>query len=165
MERRGFLQFSLLSTLTLALKGPKHLFAFAGPEAIRAPLPKQPWEKVEFSYARGPQVYPGIAVRLPDKPDAAAGLPEIYAACRVCPHQGCLFNYEVDYSKIGDITGSTLNNPVFFCRCHMSIFDPAQKGKVISGPANRPPWSFSLRLDNNELIIEGVEKGVGEFNS
>ncbi len=165
MERRGFLQLSLLSALTVALKSLRRPLAFAGAEGVRVPLPKQPWEKVEFNYASGQQVYPGVAVRLPNKPDAADKTPAIYAACRICPHQGCLFNYEMDYGKIGDIVGVTLRNPVFFCRCHMSVFDPAQKGSVLFGPASRPPWSFSVRLDKNEMIVDGVEKGVGQFGS
>lgn len=164
MERRGFLQFSLLSALTLAWKGPKRLFAFPTPEGVRVQMPVRSWEKVEFSYTSGQQTYPGIVVRLPRKADAANNDPgEIYAACRICPHQACLFNYEMEYRKIGDMVGVTLENPVFFCRCHMSIFDPAQKGKVIFGPANRPPWRFSIRLEKNEMIIDGVEEGVGQF--
>jgi len=164
MERRGFLRFSLLSAVTLVLKGRQRLFADPGPSDIRIQAPLRPWQKAEFSYTLGQQTYPGIAVRLPGKSDATRNEPgEIYAACRLCPHQACLFNYEMDYRKTGDVVGVTLENPVFFCRCHMSIFDPAQQGKVITGPANRPPWRFSIRLEKNEVIIDGIEEGVGQF--
>lgn len=122
----------------------------------------KPWEKVEFSFAKQEQIYPGIAVRLP-KISGGGEAGEIYAACRVCPHQGCQFNYETDFGKIGDLVGVTLENPVFFCRCHMSIFDPAQKGKVLFGPANRSPWLFSVRIEKDEMIVTGVEDGAGQI--
>lgn len=163
MERRNFLQFSFLSALTLGLKSPMRLFASASSEGVRVPAPIQPWEKVDFSYPSGQLIYPGVAVRLPSKFNTAGSDPgDIYVACRICPHQACLFNYELEYRKIGDMVGVALANPVFFCRCHMSIFDPAQKGSVIFGPASRPPWSFSIRLEKNEMVVTGIEEGAGQ---
>lgn len=164
MKRRNFLRFSVFSFLALGFEKAKPLSPLAASEGIRTPAPVKPWEKVDFSYTSGSQTYPGVAVRLPKITGGAGGeRGEIYAACRICPHQGCQFNYEMDFGKIGDMVGATLENPVFFCRCHMSIFDPAQKGKVLFGPANRPPWVFSIRIEKNEMVITGVEEGAGQI--
>ena len=161
MERRDLLHITLLATVSLILKGPFRAFAAPENEKLRLQAPVNPWDKVDFTYKVGERGYPGTAVRLPKRVGSEPG--EIYAACRICPHQGCQLNYEMDFGKIGDLVGVTLENPVFFCRCHMSIFDPAQKGKIAFGPANRPPWFFSVRLEKSEMIIEEVERGVGEF--
>jgi Rieske Fe-S protein len=161
MRRRDLFQLVIVSALALGLKGRTSVLASAAQEGLRIPAPMEPWDKVEFSYAADQQSYPGIAVRLPAKANAKQG--ELYTVCRICPHQGCPLNYETEYRKVGDMVGASLENPVFFCHCHMSIFDPAQRGKVVYGPANRPPWTFSFRAEKSEIVITGVEKGIGQF--
>lgn len=53
-----------------------------------------------------------------------------------------------------------LTAPVLACPCHRSAFDPAAAGKVLGGPAPRPPYRFSIRLAGPEAIVEDVEKGA-----
>jgi Rieske Fe-S protein len=120
--------------------------------------PVKPWAKVEFTYAGPEREFPGVAVRLPEK--SGGGL---CAVCRICPHQGCVFGYETDYETVGGIIGKDLENPVFFCRCHMSTFDPTQGGAVLYGPTLRPPWRFTVREEGGEMIVTALEPGAGQI--
>lgn len=45
-----------------------------------------------------------------------------------CTHQGCTVSY-----KIGNSGGGYLG-----CPCHNSVFEPAEAGRVLSGPADAP---------------------------
>ena len=122
--------------------------------------PAAPWQVVEFSWTRDERTFPGIAVRLPD----ASGAPgALYTACRLCTHEGCTFGFERDHALVGQIVGVTLANPVFLCRCHLSVYDPLRAGAVVSGPAKRPPWRFDVREQGGEFEITGIEPGAGEI--
>ena len=64
--------------------------------------------------------------------------------------------------------GAKPNQGYFSCPCHFSVydldqFDPAHDdklGKVVSGPAPRPPRFFFFALDlANNVIVKGVESG------
>jgi len=123
-------------------------------------MPRNDWDSVDFQADIGGKVYPGIAIKLPDNE-----VDVLFVACKICPHQGCEFGYEKNFSLVGDIVGKDFSNPILFCRCHMSVYDPAQKGKVLNGPAPRPPWTFSFSAKAGKLDIEGVEEGVGTFGS
>ncbi|MGE5538470.1 MAG: ubiquinol-cytochrome c reductase iron-sulfur subunit [Gemmatimonas sp.] len=122
--------------------------------------PAKAWETVDFTYERDGREFPGIIVRLPEGQAAP-----FYAACRICTHQGCAFGYETNYRQVGDIVGVDLENPVFFCRCHLSVYDPAHAGRVVSGPAPRPPWQFSVRAEGSDLVVTGLEAGAGDIKS
>jgi Rieske Fe-S protein len=39
------------------------------------------------------------------------------------------------------------------------MFDPADGGKVIGGPAPRPPWVFEFVVDKGRIVITGLEPG------
>jgi Rieske Fe-S protein len=48
------------------------------------------------------------------------------------------------------------------CPCHLSVFDPAdrdQPGRVLSGPATRPPFYFVYEIKNGVLVITDAEPG------
>lgn len=124
----------------------------------RAPV--KPWDSTEFGFDVDGRNFPGIAIRLPDAAGAAGAL---FTACRICTHQACVFGYEADYQLVGDIVGQKLANPVLFCRCHLSVYDPMQQGRVLFGPAPRPPWLFDAHEDNGALIVSSLEKGAGEI--
>ena len=124
------------------------------------PSPAAPWDAVEFEFEKNGETYPGCAVRLPGK-DGKVG--EIISVCRICPHEKCVFGYEKNYELVGRMVGATLDNPVFFCRCHMSVYDPAQAGKVLTGPAKRAPWRFTLNERDGALMVAALEEGVGEI--
>jgi nitrite reductase/ring-hydroxylating ferredoxin subunit len=118
--------------------------------------PRSPWDAVNFQCDLQSKTLPGVAIRLPDR--------SLYVACRICPHQGCTFNYETNFKAVGNIVGKDFENPILFCRCHMSVFDPAQKGQVLNGPAPRPPWLIYANESVGRLTILSAEKGVGDIN-
>lgn len=159
MLRKDFIRTALIACAALMTKpfGVREARA-AGP--VRAAKPAKTWEAVEFSFEKAGREFPGVAVRVP----AAAGQPDdIYAVCRLCPHEACTFGYETNYLLVGRIVGKELANPVFLCRCHMSVYDPARGGEVVNGPAKRPPWRFEIRARDEEIEIVGLEDGAGEI--
>ena len=136
------------------------------PGALRAQptltAPAKPWDATLFDVTARGRTLPGIAIRLPGSGDAEG---EIFSVCRICTHQGCVFGYETDYRVVGNIVDTRLVNPVLFCRCHLSVYDPAQGGRVLFGPAPRPPWRIAAREDAGALVIGAVEDGAGEYGS
>jgi Rieske Fe-S protein len=61
-----------------------------------------------------------------------------------------------------------INQGYFSCPCHFSVYDLNQfdpdhdnkLGKVVSGPAPRPPRYFFFNLDDQgQIIVKGVESG------
>ena len=151
MNRRSLL--GRLSALFTLGSGSEPLFAAPAETSIAAP--KEPWAATTFDYSSQSRTYPGVAVRLPDQ--------GLYVACRICPHQGCAFDYQTDFETVGDIVGEEFSNPVMFCRCHMSVFDPANGGRVLNGPAPRPPWTFTTRELDGNIVITSIEPGAGDI--
>ena len=145
---------------TLALSGAAAGFV-ARPARASGGIaaPTKPWDATDFDYAVDGRVFPGIAIRLPG-PDGAPG--GLFTACRICTHQACVFGFETNYQLVGDIVGQALPNPVLFCRCHFSVYDPAQQGRVLHGPAPRPPWLFTAEEKDGALTVTSLEKGAGE---
>lgn len=115
--------------------------------------PKLPWETVKFTLREGDNVWPGLAIRVPGK---APGESSIYAISTICPHQGCQFEFETDYREVSGKIGKALEHPVLFCHCHMSTYDPTDEGRVIHGPAQRPPFRFDFREEGETLVITGL---------
>lgn len=155
---------------------PFHLFA--PPDKVDVPVQavatlaelRQPWDVKAFIFQqinveytpRGRQTVeiPGFAVRLPD----ASGNPktryvEVYS--RICPHLGCIFNFETDPQVVKRNYGGYMpQGPVFACPCHLSIYDLEQDGKVVSGPAPRPPYKFEFELRGEEVVVTAPPGGL-----
>jgi Rieske Fe-S protein len=131
------------------------------------------WTSQEFNFTQRSKEYtfqhfqttriPGFVVRLPDKD----GKKQFMAVSRICPHMGCVFNF-LDDPKAVSAYNYTASNPMFACPCHLSVYDPLQtqvvegkpvKGKVVSGPAPRPPRVFNFKEEGTKLVIESVESG------
>jgi Rieske Fe-S protein len=94
----------------------------------------------------------------------------VFCFSRICPHLGCNFNafrpdqtarVSVDYSFPGAVAG----NPYFACPCHFSVYDLKQTdeqgrfGRVVSGPAPRPPFILKYRVQDGDIIVTGMEAG------
>jgi len=145
------------------------------PESVRQisfPLSAfpEPWVVQEFvfeqrnpEYTRqGAQVsrIPGFALRIPG---ASAADYKFVVYSRICPHMGCIFAYVPDpeVAQTGYNYHPPKGTPVFACPCHLSVFDPLQEGKVVSGPAPRPPRHFTFSIDQGagQLVITDVERG------
>lgn len=132
------------------------------------------WSYVDFNFTQKSKEYtflhfqttriPGFVVRLPDNPD---GSHDFMAVSRICPHMGCVFNF-LDDPKAVSAYNYTAHNPMFACPCHLSVYDPLQfqqvgtqevRGKVVSGPAPRPPRRFDFKIKGDLLVINNVELG------
>jgi Rieske Fe-S protein len=139
----------------------------------------QPWVVQEFTYEQknpeftrqGAQIsrIPAYALRIPGK---SADDYQFVIYSRICPHMGCIFNYVSDpkIAHEGYNYVPPKGLPVFACPCHLSVYDPLQdqdiggkkiSGKVVSGPAPRPPRQFTFEIDkaSQTLVISDLEQG------
>lgn len=158
MRRYDFLRSILAAIAAAGFSTWRTAARAAG--AVRVRRPAKVWDAVEFNFEKGGRAFPGLALRVPAGP---AGPERIYAACRLCPHETCMIGFEINFQVVGQIVGKELANPVLFCRCHMSVFDPTRGGEVLNGPAKRVPWRFEFREDGDELTITALEEGAGEI--
>jgi Rieske Fe-S protein len=94
---------------------------------------------------------PGYIVKLPTG--------DVVAYSRICPHLGCIFNFVKDPAECAKGYNFTPTYPVFACPCHLSVYDIANGGKVVSGPAPRPPRSFEVKKVGEEYQVLTLEAG------
>lgn len=176
MKRRRFIGYLLRAGAILPFSFFKKTgsIAAARPPGPKVPLGElsSPWSfaEVEFNKMiethRGlqPSTFPGYVIRLPDAVSKRLGLKHgLYAISRICPHEGCPINF---YKERSDVPYPTdlvelkeFPNPMLICTCHQSVFDPARGGKVIAGPAPRPPWTFDFVVEKGSVIIKELEPG------
>lgn len=135
----------------------------------------KPWDFKTFTFGQQSREYsfkqyqsiriPGFVVRLPD--DQPNGQPNFFVVSRICPHMGCVFNF-IEPEKAPEYNYNQAVNPLFACPCHLSVFDPLKTqavgteelvGKVVSGPAPRPPRYFEWNIDGDKLVVTAVESG------
>ncbi|MFN8614891.1 MAG: ubiquinol-cytochrome c reductase iron-sulfur subunit [Vampirovibrionales bacterium] len=133
----------------------------------------KPWDSQTFTFGQRSKEFtfkqfqsvriPGFVVRMPDKD----GQLDFSVVSRICPHMGCVFNY-IPPEQATAYNYNQAVNPLFACPCHLSVFDPKQvqpvdgknvAGKVVSGPAPRPPRQFEWSVRGDELVIVAVETG------
>jgi Rieske Fe-S protein len=125
------------------------------------------------------QAVPGVVVRLPSKVrqpwdwmrGTGQALPftesHIIAFSRICPHLGCIYNVVPEWREVtsgygGYVPPENRRHALMACPCHLSIFDPAdpqQPGRVLSGPAPRPPRTFFYTISEGRILIDRVEPG------
>lgn len=120
-----------------------------------------PWTCIPFVFNQSYVVYnpedkevrtvPGFIVRLPNN--------DIVAYSRICPHLGCIFNFVKNPEECEKSYNYKPNGPVFACPCHLSVYDIAQAGKVVSGPAPRPPRKFELQRKDDQIRVVSLEAG------
>jgi Rieske Fe-S protein len=134
-----------------------------------------PWSFMPFTFSQQSKEYtfkhfqaskiPGFVVRLPQDKD---GKPDFIIVNRICPHMGCVFNFLPDPSEAAAYNYPGAKTPLFACPCHLSVYDPLQKqdvdgkmvrGKVVSGPAPRPPRMFDYEIKGDQLIVTSLEAG------
>ncbi len=134
-----------------------------------------PWSYQPFTFSQKSKEYtfkhfqaskiPGFVVRLPEDKN---GKPDFIVVSRICPHMGCVFNFLPDPAEAAAYNYPTAKNPLFACPCHLSVYDPLQSqdvngkmlpGKVVSGPAPRPPRQFTYEIKDTQLVITALEAG------
>ncbi len=122
---------------------------------------------------------PGVVVRLPYQitlplewaKDIGKTPPvtqsDVIAFSRICPHLGCIYNFVPNFKEVSAGYGGYVPPPprqhaLMACPCHLSIYDPADKqvpGRVLSGPAPRPPRTFLFRIEGENIVVTDVEPG------
>lgn len=130
---------------------------------------------------------PGVVVRLPYKImlyDPATGRgplrwardirktpavteSDVIVFSRICPHLGCIYNYVSNFKEVtagygGYVPPPPRQHALMACPCHLSIYDPADRdipGRVLSGPAPRPPRTFLFELRGENIVVTDVEAG------
>jgi Rieske Fe-S protein len=105
----------------------------------------KPWSAAEFEFEAAGDRQPGILVRLPQD--------RWYASSLLCSHMLCKMMFVPDLAMARDTFSVTTSNPVLGCPCHFSVFDIAQGGKVISGPAPKPPLQLAVRVADGTAFI------------
>ncbi|MBI3597525.1 MAG: ubiquinol-cytochrome c reductase iron-sulfur subunit [Nitrospirae bacterium] len=82
-----------------------------------------------------------------NKPD-----PDVVVYSGKCPHLGCAYKWKENHKRFGR---------VFWCPCHLSIYDPG--GKVLDGPAPRRLDVLPMRLTGaGEIEIIDAEFKAGK---
>lgn len=144
---------------------------------------QNPWDFKEFIYIRKSVEYssrkvqgakiPGFVVRLPDElANPADPKSRFVVVQRICPHLGCTFNFVKDPGELAggyNYRPPRPEHPYFACPCHLSVYDPTRRtevnlqgllpGKVVSGPAPRPPRTMSFDIKDGMILITGTEGG------
>lgn len=108
---------------------------------------------------------PGYAVRL--SKETPTSHDDFIVVNRICPHMGCVFNF-IPPEEAGAYNYPIAKTHMFACPCHLSVYDPLQtqnvegrniRGKVVSGPAPRPPREFMYEVADGKLVITELEAG------
>ncbi|MDR7427286.1 MAG: Rieske 2Fe-2S domain-containing protein [Armatimonadota bacterium] len=123
---------------------------------------------------------PAVVLRLPQKirlpwdwagqigkPQLVGRESDIIIFSRICPHLGCIFNFVPNWQEVtagygGYVPPPPRRHALIACPCHLSIFDPAdpqQPGRVLSGPAPRPPRTFLYEIRGEQIVATDVEPG------
>lgn len=57
----------------------------------------------------------------------------------VCTHMGCEVGYQLESRRLG-------------CPCHGSVFNPAQGGAVVQGPAQKPLQEIEVDIKSGKVV-------------
>jgi Rieske Fe-S protein len=88
----------------------------------------------------------------------SSGLDGLHAYYLLCPHEGCLANYEEEPAPVPlDPDTEKPDGPLFVCNCHFSVFNP-RNGHLVSGPARRGLFCFGLRESGDQVEIVSIEE-------
>ena len=120
-----------------------------------------PFDHKAFNFSQANKEFTALGKQINEIPGFVVKLPsgEFAIYSRICPHLGCVFNYVQNPDDVAKGYNFRPQGPVFACPCHLSVFDIQQEGKVVSGPAPRPPRKFVYKIENNKLVISDLETG------
>jgi arsenite oxidase small subunit len=106
----------------------------------------QPWSAIKFTLSDpdGGET-PCIVIRLPGD--------RWYASSLICPHNKCTIMYVTDVDMVRDSFNVETRTPALACPCHFSVFDPAQGGRVIGGPAPNPPLQLHVEVRGDDVFV------------
>ena len=61
--------------------------------------------------------------------------------------------YVTDVDMARDSFNVETTTPVLACPCHFSVFDLAQGGRVIGGPAPNPPLQLQVEVRGDGVFV------------
>jgi Rieske Fe-S protein len=141
---------------------------------------KQPWDAARFAYRltrRTKDVYgkefnveesiPGLVIRLPDELAEKRGggiKGKFYMVNLHCTHERCVTSYLTDKGEIRALSATEAKNPVAYCPCHRSVFDLAEGGKVIKGPAKGSLWTFDFDIRGDDIVVTGLDAKASNWD-
>lgn len=123
----------------------------------------EPWSAVPFTIGE----MPAVAIRVPEAVPGSALLPasgadrsaaHVVAFSRICTHQGCIVDLNRSPEAIAVATNYRNDHPALVCGCHLSVFDPLQAGRAVSGPAQLPLARVQLEVRDDTLWAVGRER-------
>jgi Rieske Fe-S protein len=109
------------------------------------------WSSAEFTFELDGERVPGIVIRLPDT--------RWYASSLICTHMKCVVRYFGDVAMARDTFDVEVTNPVLGCPCHFSVYDVANRGKVVAGPAPNPLMQLAVEARDGKLLITRASEG------
>jgi Rieske Fe-S protein len=137
------------------------------PQTPVAPLAQfaAPWDTALFVLPGAPAV-PALVVRLPGPIPGGLEVPSglgpgtahLAGFSRVCTHLGCILDFNRDLDAIDFGFNFTTDHPALTCACHLSVFDPEQAGRAVSGPAVAPLPRVDLRIEQGTVVAVGIER-------
>ena len=104
-----------------------------------------PWSSAEFTFELDGERVPGIVIRLPEA--------RWYASSLICSHMKCVVRYFSDVAMARDTFDVEVANPVLGCPCHFSVYDIANRGKVVAGPAPSALMQLAVEARDGKLYI------------
>lgn len=168
MIRRAFLAYGLMLAgfsrrAWAQLTNTSQRYArLSSPVRIPIDAVTVPWRPVPFTgEAIAPQ--PGGAGRrvllsgVLFRRVAGDARPALTALCLTCTHEQCQVDFVAEPTKLPRMDRVT-TGPVFLCACHSSVFDAAEDGAWIAGPAPRGLFRFRLSLNDATVEINEVEE-------
>lgn len=134
---------------------------------------QRPWSSARFTYrlkVQSKDVHnkdvvteesvPGLVIRLPDElaEKKGGGTKGKFSVINLhCTHERCVTAYLTDKSEIQAVSDVEAKNPVAYCPCHRSVFDLAQEGNPIKGPAKQPLWKFAFDIQGEDIVVTAVD--------
>lgn len=122
------------------------------------------WHAEPFELAGSPST-PAVAIRVPQPiaggvsvtSPVGVDVAHFAAFSRICTHQYCVVSFNADVDAINFAFNYQGRHPALTCPCHLSVFDPLQAGRAVSGPAVQPLPRVRLRIEGDLLVADGLE--------
>jgi arsenite oxidase small subunit len=93
---------------------------------------------------------PNILMKLGAKAESGVGPDgDVVAFSQLCQHLGCVYGVQPTGTSPKCNSSYVAKGPVGYCCCHGSVYDLANGGKVIGGPAPRPLPMVVLEVDTS----------------
>jgi Rieske Fe-S protein len=137
------------------------------PVSVLLSAVEKPWQSAGFSaWARKPAtadadasdlLLKGVLLRVRKPVEDDVGL---RAFSLHCPHELCYVQLVEETEAVRIESGPKPENPVLVCPCHFSVFDPRERGRLLTGPAGRGLYRFRFEVRDNVVEIQEVEEAA-----